>query len=158
MLYSVISFGAALYGETILNVFYYIPMMFVGFFAWRKNMNDDIGEVEKQHMTKSGRLWLAAVIGCATVVFGVVLKCMDDSMPYVDSFTTVSSVVAMVVSVKRYSEQWWIWLAVNLLSVYMWWSRFTVGNDNAATLVMWLVYLVNGIIILIKWESDLKKA
>ena len=78
-------------------------------------------------------------------------------MPFVDSFTTVSSVVAMVVSVKRYSEQWWIWLGVNSLSVYMWWCDFRSGSDNMATLLMWVVYLGNAVIMLIKWEKEARQ-
>jgi nicotinamide mononucleotide transporter len=68
----------------------------------------------------------------------------------------VASVIAMVVSVKRYGEQWWIWLAVNSVSIYMWWQNFAQGNDNMATLIMWVVYLINGVFILIKWERELK--
>lgn len=154
--YASISFGAKLYGETILNGFYYIPMMFVGFFAWRRNMDAETCEVKKRHMTVKGRLLLLVIIASATVIFGLVLRMLGDVMPFVDSFTTVSSVVAMVVSVKRYSEQWWIWLAVNIFSVYMWWCNFASGNDNIATLVMWLVYLLNGIFIMIKWEKELR--
>ena len=157
VLYAAISFEARLYGETILNGLYYVPMMFVGFFAWRKNMDVETCEVKKRHMTTGGRLWLVTVVVFFTVVFGFVLKFMGDAMPFVDSFTTVSSVVAMVVSVKRYSEQWWIWLAVNIFSVYMWWCNFLAGSDNFATLIMWIVYLLNGIFIMIKWERDLKK-
>lgn len=156
VLYAAISFGARLYGETLLNGLYYVPMMFVGFFAWRRNMDGETFEVKKRHMSNCGRLWLIAVITIFTAGFGAVLKIMGDAMPFVDSFTTVSSVVAMVVSVKRYSEQWWIWLAVNLFSVYMWWCNFLAGNDNLATLIMWVVYLLNGIFIMIKWERDLK--
>lgn len=156
VLYAAISFGARLYGETLLNGLYYVPMMFVGFFAWWRNMDGETFEVKKRHMSNCGRLWLIAVITIFTAGFGAVLKIMGDAMPFVDSFTTVSSVVAMVVSVKRYSEQWWIWLAVNLFSVYMWWCNFLAGNDNLATLIMWVVYLLNGIFIMIKWERDLK--
>ena len=120
-------------------------------------MDSQTNEGKKRHMTQRGRLLLIAAIALLTAGFGFVLRTMGDVMPFVDSFTTVSSVIAMVVSVKRYSEQWWIWLGVNLFSVYMWWCNFTMGNDNMATLVMWLVYLINGIFILIKWERDLKK-
>lgn len=158
VLYAWISFDVCLYGETILNVFYYIPMMFVGFFVWKKNMNIQTNEVKKRHMSGIGRLWLVALIAASTLAFGFVLKYMGDTLPFVDSFTTVSSVIAMAVSVKRYSEQWWIWLAVNALSVYMWWTRFNAGADGMATLIMWLVYLINGIVIMIKWERELDKS
>ncbi len=157
VIYALISFGARLYGETILNGLYYLPMMFVGFFSWKNNMDSETGEVKKRRMSGAARLWLVVAILAFTAVFGFVLKLMGDALPYVDSFTTVSSVIAMIVSIKRYSEQWWIWLAMNVFSVYMWWMNFATGSENIATLIMWMVYLINGIFILIKWESDLRK-
>lgn len=157
VLYAIISFEARLFGETILNAIYYIPMMFVGFFMWKSNMDSETHEVKKRRMTARGRLWLACAIAAATAAFGLLLRVMGDAMPFVDSFTTVSSVIAMIISVRRYSEQWWIWLGVNSFSIYMWWVNFSAGNDNAATLLMWAVYLINGIFILIKWERELKK-
>ena len=78
-------------------------------------------------------------------------------VPFVDSFTTVSSVVAMIVSVKMYSEQWWIWILVDIFSVYMWWTNFSAGNDNMATLLMWIIYLGNAIIMCVKWEKEILK-
>ncbi len=157
VLYSAISFGAKLYGETLLNGLYYVPMMFVGFFVWKKNMDAETHQVKKRRMSAVDRLWLYGGIMVLSALFGFVLKLFGDTQPFVDSFTTVASVFAMIVSAKRYSEQWWIWLAVNVLSVYMWWNNFSAGNENIATLIMWTVYLVNGIIILFRWEKDLKK-
>ena len=154
VLYAIISFNAKLYGETMLNVIYYIPMQFVGFFVWRKNISAKTHEVTKRHMRKSGRVLIALTIATATYLYGLLLSYLGDTMPFVDAFTTVASVVAMIVSVGMYSEQWWIWLGVNAVSVYMWWCNFSSGSDNIATLLMWLVYLISGIIMLVKWENE----
>ena len=108
-------------------------------------------------MKWSQRLLLILSICTATVVYGYVLKYLEDSMPFVDSFTTVSSVFAMIISVKMFAEQWWIWVAVNVFSVYMWAIDFASGSDNIATLLMWIIYLGNSLIMLIKWEKEAKK-
>lgn len=157
VLYAIISYKAHLYGETMLNALYYVPMQFIGFYIWSKNMNKETHEVKKIHMKNFTRiLWLLAMV-VATIVYGFILKKLGDAMPFVDSFTTVSSVVAMIVSVKMYSEQWWIWILVDIFSVYMWWTNFSVGNDNMATLLMWIIYLGNAIIMCIKWEKEIAK-
>lgn len=157
VLYAIISYKAHLYGETMLNALYYVPMQFIGFYIWSKNMNKETHEVKKIHMKNSTRiLWLLVMV-LSTIVYGFILKKLGDAMPFVDSFTTVSSVVAMIISVKMYSEQWWIWILVDIFSVYMWWTNFTVGNDNMATLLMWIIYLGNAIIMCIKWEKEITK-
>ena len=154
VLYSIISYKAHLYGETMLNALYYVPMQFIGFYIWNKNMNSKTYEVKKIHMKNKERiLWLLIMI-IGTIGYGYILKALGDALPFVDSFTTVSSVIAMIVSVKMYSEQWWIWILVDIFSVYMWYTSFKIGNDNMATLLMWAVYLINAIIMCYKWEKE----
>jgi nicotinamide mononucleotide transporter len=154
VLYAIISYRATLYGETMLNALYYIPMQFVGLFVWSKHINAETGEVEKRKMRPQGIVLLIAVISVATYLYGLLLRHLGDAMPFVDAFTTVSSVVAMIISIRMYAEQWWIWVAVDVFSVYMWWCDFRNGSDNMATLLMWGVYLGNAVIMLVKWEKE----
>lgn len=154
VLYAIISYKAKLYGETLLNTIYYIPMQFIGFYVWKKNMNETKHEVKKIHMKNKNRiLWLIIML-MLTFVCGLGLKALGDAMPFVDSFTTISSIVAMILSIKMYSEQWWIWIFVDVFSVYMWWCDFNAGSDNIATLLMWAIYLGNAIIMCIRWEKE----
>lgn len=105
-------------------------------------------------MKPIGLLLMSAAVALATILYGLLLKQLGDAMPFVDSFTTVCSVAAMIISVRMYAEQWIIWVAVDIFSVYMWWCDFRSGSDNMATLLMWVVYLGNAIIMLIKWEKE----
>ncbi len=157
VLYAIIAYRATLYGETMLNIIYYVPMQFVGFCVWKKHMNEESKEVEKRHMNWKGRIIAVVLIVFATIFYGLVLKKLGDAMPFVDSFTTISSVAAMIISIKMFAEQWWIWVAVDVFSVYMWWCDFTSGSENMATLLMWIVYLGNAIIMLVKWEKEARR-
>lgn len=155
-LYAFISYKAGLYGETMLNALYYFPMQFIGFFIWSKNINEETHEVNKFHMKNRERIITVILIIVLTYIYGLILSHFGDSLPFWDSFTTTASVIAIIISIKMYSEQWWIWFAVNSASIYMWWINFTVQKDNIATLIMWALYLINGIILGIKWELEIK--
>ena len=48
VLYAIIAYNATLYGETMLNLIYYLPMQFIGFYVWNKNMNIETHEVSKR--------------------------------------------------------------------------------------------------------------
>lgn len=157
ILYAIISYEAHLYGETMLNAIYYIPMQFIGFYIWSKNMNSETHEVKKMHMKNKFRILFLILMIIATIGYGIILKQLGDAMPFVDSFTTVSSIIAMILSVKMFSEQWWVWIIVDVYSVYMWWCNFQTGSDNMATLLMWVVYLGNAIIMCTKWEKEIKR-
>lgn len=156
VLYAIISYKAHLYGETMLNVVYYIPMQFIGFYAWSKHMNNETHEVEKRHMSWKSRIILLVSIIASTYVYGLLLKHLNDAMPFVDSFTTVSSVIAMIISVKMFAEQWWLWIGINIFSIFMWYCDFKTGSGNAATMLMWCTYLVNSILMCIKWEKEIR--
>ena len=157
VLYAIISYQAALYGETMLNALYYVPMQFVGFFTWSRHMNTETNEVIKKNMKWTGRLMMTAFILAGTIGYGLLLRAMGDAMPFVDAFTTVTSVAAMLISVKMFAEQWWIWVVVDIVSVYMWFQSFLQGQEYIATFIMWLVYLVNAVIMLVKWEREAKR-
>ena len=98
ILYAFIAYKATLYGETMLNALYYVPMQFVGFYIWSKNMNSETHEVAKKYMKNSGRIILLLSILTATYFYGLVLRFLGDVMPFVDSFTTVSSVILTTTS------------------------------------------------------------
>lgn len=154
ILYAIIAYQAAYYGETMLNALYYAPMQIVGFCVWKKHMNAETAEVNKRHMTKKKRIFYILCIAVSTLLYGLVLKLLGGAMPYVDSFTTTCSVIAMIVSIGMYAEQWWIWICVDIFTIYLWSCDFMAGNDNIATLLMWIVYLGNAIIMCIKWEAE----
>lgn len=156
ILYAMISFQAQLYGETMLNVLYYLPMQFVGFWMWSKHMNQDTNEVEKKCMNWNKRVVLVGSIVFGTLLYGFFLQYIGDQLPYIDAFTTVSSVIALILSVKMYAEQWWVWLIVDGISVYMWWKDFSSGSDNIATLFMWIMFVMNAVLMLIRWEKEAK--
>lgn len=85
VLYAIISYQAALYGETMLNALYYVPMQFVGFYTWSRHMNTETNEVIKKNMKWTGRLMMTAFILAGTIGYGLLLRAMGDAMPFVDA-------------------------------------------------------------------------
>lgn len=155
VLYAIISYNAKYYGETALNAIYYVPCQFIGFFVWLKHINDETHEVRKRHMTWKIRGLSVLGVAIGTVVGGFGLKFLDGSMPFVDSFTTVASIVAMIISIGMYAEQWWLWIGVDVFTVILWSVDFIHGTESISTLMMWIVYLLNAIIMCIKWEKEI---
>lgn len=172
-LYAIISYKATYYGETVLNVLYLLPLEVVGFRTWMKNMNAERAEVIKLQMSWRQRAIWGAALAAGTIALGLILKHIDvissailgitdvpvDAMPFMDAFTTVGTMIAFVLTVKRYSENWWIWIAINVATVIMWLGNVIEGGENAsiATLLMWSVYLINSVIMMIRWQRESRK-
>jgi nicotinamide mononucleotide transporter len=107
-------------------------------------------------MTWRQRIFWTLILAAGTIILGLILKRFNDAMPFMDAFTTVGTMIAFVLTVKRYSENWWIWIAINVATVTMWLGNVLEGGENAsiATLLMWSVYLVNSVIMLVRWMHE----
>ena len=157
VLYGIIALKAHYYGDAMLNLGYYSIMQFVGYFTWQKHMNSETHEVEKRRMNNKERIILVCVIALSTFLYGIILRRLGGNLPYIDAFTTATSIIAMVISIRMYMEQWILWQCINLCSIVMWGYAFYNGNESISTLLMWVVYLINSIISYLKWNRESKE-
>ena len=154
--YGLIAFNATLYGEVLLNWGWYFPMMFVGVFCWKRNLKSNVQEIIKRRLTWQHRVLTALIALGGTAGLGAILHKLGDQAPALDALTTVLSVIAMVLTVKRCVEQWAIWTLVNIASIYMWYKVYLTGSGSIAILLMWVLSLINGIIFYCLWQRELK--
>lgn len=160
ILYSIVAYKATYYGDVMLNLFYYLPTNIIGWFMWKKHINNENGEVEKQKLSLKMEFIIGILSIAGILVYGYFLKnYTNDKLPYTDSMSTVLSIVAQILLLKRYMEQWIVWIIVDGVSIFMWVMAFFNGGESVATLLMWSVYFVNAVAMFIKWyrESTLKQ-
>ena len=154
VLYAIIAWEAKYWGEVMLNLIYYVPMNFVGLYMWSKNMNKETEEVVKKRLSLKKSIMSYGLVIVGTLGYGLFLKVLNGTLPFVDSMSTVFSVFAQFLCVKRYMEQWVLWVIVDVVTVIMWIYAFVNGNGDMATVLMWSIYLINAIFMLIKWKKD----
>ena len=96
-------------------------------------------------------LTLVVLILSAAVGWGLA-HYTDDSQPYLDAFTTVPALVAQILMVLVFREQWYLWLLVDVLATVMW---LRAGNYcMAAQYAFWCANCVYGYV---QWTKALKK-
>lgn len=154
VLYAIIAWEAKYWGEVMLNLIYYVPMNFVGLYMWSKNMNKETEEVVKKRLSLKKSIISYGLVIVGTLGYGLFLKVLNGTLPFVDSMSTVFSVFAQFLCVKRYMEQWVLWVIVDVVTVIMWIYAFVNGTGDMATVLMWSIYLINAIFMLIKWKKD----
>jgi len=157
LLMGIVALNSHLYMNGLIYLVYFVPMEVIGFITWKKHINAESQEVIKIRMTWTTRLMWIAIIAAATMAFSYIMKLTNNQQPILDSFSAVCNVVAMIIAIKRYAEQWWIWLIVNVLHVILWFNDFTANGVNIAILLMSCVYLINSIIMLIKWTREARR-
>ncbi len=66
--------------------------------------------------------------------------------------------IASILMVARYSEQWVMWVVVNVVSVVLWLLVLIKGDMSAVTLlVMWSAYLLNSTYGYVNWRKMAKE-
>lgn len=150
-IYAYLSFRQGFYGDFALNV-YYFAMMFAGLRAWMAHKSDSDEEgVFRTHLDAAWRLKLLMVCIAATLALFALLKILGGSRPLCDAMTNVLSIAAMYLTVRRAIEEWVLWIAVNAIEVFMWAKVWLSGEGMFSVLLMWLLFLVNGILIFAEW-------
>lgn len=138
------------FGIMLVSV-YNLVMQFVGFRAWSKNMSEVTHEVKKIHMKEKERWIYAGILIVASCVLGFIMRKVGDSHPFVDAFITSAQVIAMILMVKMFAEQWWLWIVINIASIYLF---LTSHEVTLALALMYMVYFVNSIIMCVRWERE----
>jgi len=75
---------------------------------------------------------------------------IEASLPYLDAFTTVMSFVATIYLVKRKIENWYLWIIVDAIGVWLYWEK-GVGFLS----LLYFAFLINAIYGYFKWKKEM---
>lgn len=154
LLYAVVSYQNAYYGEFVINILYHVPIQVIGFISWKKNMNQNTNTVMTRTLSNKYKLFICLLCVVVTVIWGFCLQQIGGALPYIAALSNVLSLIARFLSVNRYAEQWVLWIVLNVISVGMWVYALGSGSQNIGTLFMWIIYVINSVWGYIKWKKD----
>lgn len=143
-LYAIIAYQNRLFGEVMLNGFYYLPMNIVGFYMWRKQ-KDDAGTVIVRRLTPKQIILLIIGLLIAITAYWRVLVALGGNLQLIDSITTVLSIVAFLLQIGRFMEQWILWMIINVFSITMWSLLLGTPEGSVTMIIMFSAYLINGV-------------
>ncbi|WP_147534376.1 nicotinamide riboside transporter PnuC [Bacillus marasmi] len=159
--YAYISYGYGLYGEVMLNALFYFPLQFVGIYLWKKHKTKQTTsgeEIKISSLTKKGWTITLSLFLAIFVFYAYLLEKIGGNVVWIDSATTTLSVIAQILMLKRYTEQWLFWIAVNVLSIALWWKALiSQGGNDVSMLVMWSAFLINSVYGYYNWSKVHKK-
>ena len=128
-------FRQGLYASFGLNT-YYLITSFIGLWQWRRDrirlvsngpaeQADDV--IHLNRLTPAVIILSAVVAVAGTVSLAWLMELVENPMSYLDATVTVMSAIATWWLVKSYIQQWWLWIAADMLSTIlcatqgMWW-------------------------------------
>lgn len=156
--YAYLAYINGLFGEVMLNLLFFVPMNAIGFYMWKRNMQS--GKLSMRQMESKGMLLTVAVCISGSLLLGFGLSFIPaQNSPYIDSITTVLSVVATILTVRRLKEQWLVYIVLNLFTVLLWAIRTLEGSgEGLLMIVMWSAYLINAVYGYYNWNKGVKEA
>jgi nicotinamide mononucleotide transporter len=143
-LYIFICFQAKLYAETALQ-FYYLGTTLYGWYHWRnRKTNEDL----PISTMKSSQHFLFIGIGAVlTIAVGYFLTSYTDaSIPYIDSFTTVFSLLTTWLVTRKVLENWLYWIVVDSVGAYQYFHK-----ELYLTSLLFAAYVVIVVFGYFKW-------
>lgn len=142
------------YASFILNVYYFVTA-FIGLWQWRRDkaVVDDGIHIRRMNVKTAVAGLLSAGVLTYALSRGMdhlhacgILK--ENPMSLLDASIAAVSAVATWWLVRSYPEQWWLWIASNLLSIVlcamfgMWWM-----------MLLYVAYVVSSVIGLRYWKK-----
>ena len=156
--YAYLAYINGLFGEVMLNLLFFVPMNVIGFYMWKNNRQEN-GKLVMRQMDLRGLLLVGGgcVMGCLLLGFGLSFIPGQNS-PYIDATTTVLSIVATFLMVRRFKEQWLVYIVLNLFTVLLWTIRMLEGSEEGLLMIiMWSAYLVNAVYGYYIWNKGAKE-
>ena len=159
ILYGYIAYVFKNTGEWMLNWIIYLPLNIIGLMLWRSKINNKQVIVKK--LSKKYFLFIIILLILCTNLYAIFLLHSQElfygkmihqyhiSKFYIDAFTTISSIFAMILMILRFKEQWILWILINIFTIILWCITF-----NITMIVMWSTLLLNSLYGYYNWNKN----
>ncbi len=139
-----------LYSDFGLHVIYIILNIY-GWILWTQKKEKNSVTLTRV-LSKTGLTYsaLITVVGC--FILGYLMSSYTDAdLPFLDAFTTSGSLVAQYLLAKKYLQNWWLWIIVDLVAIPMY-----IYKELYVVAFLFVVFLVLSIWGYINWKKVLE--
>lgn len=158
ILYGIISFSFAYYGELITYIFMSLPMAIISLINWVKHPFDEKNAEVKVNMVTGkeyGLMFLFAAV--VTVAFYFILKALGTANLLFSTVSVTTSFIAAYLTMRR-SPFYAIGYAANDVVLIILWVMASVADFSYVSVVTcFIIFLVNDIYGFINWRKMLKR-
>ncbi|MBO7281504.1 MAG: nicotinamide mononucleotide transporter [Bacteroidaceae bacterium] len=152
-IYLYVYYQAGLYADFGINI-YYLVIALYGWLAWRYNFSlrgkrKESKELSISHIRQGVIIRLAILFLAAWAIISYILiHYTNSTVPFTDAFTTALSIVGMYMLARKYIEQWWVWLVVDITSCALY-----LYKELYFTAALYALYAIIAIFGYRKWKQ-----
>ncbi len=158
VLYGIISFTFAYYGEMITYLGMTAPMAVVALIAWIKNpYENNRAEVKINYLKKSEFIFMFILSAVITVIFYFILKIFETANIIPSTVSVTTSFIAVYLTFRR-SEYFALAYALNDIVLIVLWILASINDISYISVVVCFgVFLINDIYGYISWREMKKR-
>ncbi|NNE69213.1 MAG: nicotinamide mononucleotide transporter [Rhodothermales bacterium] len=145
-IYTVVFWEVSLFMESALNVFYMVMAVY-GWWAWTRGGAKDDGMAIHSWTSRQHAMVILGILAL-TLLTGWLLTGTGAARPYVDSFTTVASVITTFMVARKVLENWLYWIVIDAVSIWLYLDR---GLESTAGL--FALYVVLAVVGYYQWRA-----
>jgi len=145
-LYFFIFWEYRLYSDALLQVYFFIIQIY-GLYVWLNGRAPDGKVIVAPLDVRMFVLYLAATTAVWLVVANLMAIYTNAAAPYWDAAVAALSVTAQFLLSRRHLQSWYLWIAVDILAIGLFYTR---GLEPTAAL--YVVFLGLAIIGLVQWR------
>ena len=128
--------------------FYYLAMTVYGFVAWMRH-KQKTKDLPIRHMPKKTALtWVGIGFGAWLAIYLVLANFTNSNVPIADSFTTAFSIVGIWALARKYLEQWFVWIVVDVVTSVLYFYK-----DIPFKASLYALYVVIAVLGYFKWKQ-----
>lgn len=158
MLYGVISFTFAYYGEMITYLGMTLPMSVVSLISWLKNPYDgNKAEVKVNRLKRNESIFMWIITVVVTVGFYFILRALHTANIVPSTISVTTSFIAVYLSFRR-SPYFALAYAVNDIILIVLWSMASITEIRYISVVVCFVaFFVNDVYGFVNWHKMEKR-
>lgn len=140
--YVILAFNNKVYGDLILNTYSCITL-FIGYLMWSKKGNETNFEVKKLDKIKLIKLIISTIV--LYCMMYLLLTKLGGYKPYLDSFNSTFSMIALYLTMNKYRCAWIYWNLNNVSSLILYLVLFLDGGAVAPMVLLFFAYTLNSL-------------
>jgi nicotinamide mononucleotide transporter len=148
-LFIVVFYQARLYADAALQVVYVVLCLY-GWNVWIRGGSGDGGLTPSRAPRRALLAAMALGVAASVAIGATIGRHTDASLPWVDASTTSFSLVAQWMQTRKWIENWWLWIVVDVVYVGMY-----VMKALYLTAGLYLVFVALAGVGLVEWRKSL---
>ena len=127
--------------------FYYLAMTVYGYWKWIHGSASKEALPIRHFPRRLVLPWLLLIAMVWGIIYWLLVTFTNSNVPLADSFTTALSIVGIWALAHKYLEQWFIWIAVDVVTCALYFYK-----DIPFKASLYAVYVVIAVFGYIKWR------